>query len=182
MSTLAYVRRYGSALSGLGRWLAERLSGGAADLVGAGEEAQGVDAHDAALGAVLTRTADAIVSATRRLTRWSDGRTDVARLQIGQTLLLDRRRVDLVAMARRVAGEHAAQSERRAIRVRAAVPEVVGHWDGGRLERVLHNLVGNALKYSADDGDVEIAVDLVRPPPAPGDGAARDAAHRSEAR
>ncbi|HVE77860.1 MAG TPA: sensor histidine kinase [Gemmatimonadaceae bacterium] len=122
-------------------------------------------ALDPALADALTRTADAIVAATRRLSRWSDEITDVARLQIGQTLPLDRHRVDLVAMAHRVAAEYDAQSERPAIRVRAEVPELVGHWDGPRLERVLHNLVENALKYGADAGAIEITLDLAHPAP-----------------
>ena len=119
-----------------------------------------VAAQDPALGAALSRTVDGIVAATRRLARWSDEMTDVARLQIGQALPLDLRPTDLVAMARRVAEEHGAQSERHFVQVRAAVPELVGHWDGGRLERVLHNLVGNAIKYSPDGGDVEMTIDI----------------------
>ena len=119
-----------------------------------------VASHDPTLGDSLTRTVQGIVTATRRLSRWSEEMTDVARLQIGQALPLDRRRVDLVSLAHRVAEEQATVSERHVIHVRAAVPELVGHWDGPRLERVLHNRVGNAIKYSPDGGDVEIALDI----------------------
>src|SRR5262249_47400548 len=47
-----------------------------------------------------------IESATRKMTRWIEELSDVARLRLGQDLPLDRHPVDLVALARRLAAEH----------------------------------------------------------------------------
>ena len=79
---------------------------------------------------------------------------DVARLQAGQPLELSRREVDLVALARRIAAEHAATSDRHTIRVEAAAEPLVGEWDHDRLERAIGNLVANAVKFSPDGGEV----------------------------
>jgi signal transduction histidine kinase len=83
---------------------------------------------------------------------------DAARLRVGQPLALDPRPTDLVALAYRVAGQVQATTTNHTLDVDSAVPELVGEWDAVRLERVLGNLLGNAVKYSPDGGDVEIAV------------------------
>src|SRR6202022_2550219 len=44
-------------------------------------------------------------------------------------------------------------------RVDVTVPPVeVGHWDPRRVEQLLTNLIGNALKYSPDDSRVTVEV------------------------
>ena len=40
----------------------------------------------------------------------------------------------------------------------ATEPEIVGELDGARIERVLQNLLTNAVKYSPDGGDIELTV------------------------
>jgi signal transduction histidine kinase len=83
---------------------------------------------------------------------------DTTRLQLGRPLLLERDPIDLVGLARQIAAECQKTSETHRLRVEATSPEVVGAWDGRRLERVLANLVGNAVKYSPRGGDVVIEV------------------------
>lgn len=127
-----------------------------------------IAAVDASLAAELEKGLAAILTAARRLARWSDEMTDVARLQIGQTLTLDRQPVDLVALVRRVVQEQQALSTDHTVRVHMTVPELIGHWDGPRLERLLHNLVGNAIKYSTGtrpDRDIDITVAVAAAPP-----------------
>lgn len=99
-----------------------------------------------------------IESAAIRMTRLIDELLDVARLQAGQALALDRQPVDLVALARRIAAEHQATAERHQIQVDAAVPDLVGPWDAFRLERVLDNLLSNAIKYSPEGERITVTV------------------------
>jgi signal transduction histidine kinase len=83
---------------------------------------------------------------------------DMARVQLGQPLELDRRRVDLLGLARRQVAEYQQATERHRIRLRAEAPRIVGRWDPERIERVLANLLSNAIKYSPHGGEVRVTV------------------------
>jgi signal transduction histidine kinase len=85
---------------------------------------------------------------------------DIARLEAGHALSLERRPTDLVALAKRAAAAHRRGTERHHITVNAQDTDLVGEWDAARLARVLDNLLGNAVKYSPEGG--EIAVRLER--------------------
>src|SRR5207237_8941238 len=93
-----------------------------------------------------------------RMTRLIDSLLDMTRTQMGQPLPLDRRPVDLVALARRVVVEQQQSTERHQLCLDVAVPELVGMWDAARLERLLENLLNNAVKYSPEGGDVTLTV------------------------
>ncbi len=86
---------------------------------------------------------------------------DIARLEIGQEPELRREPADLVALARECAAEHGEKSPRHEVRVEAAVEEVVAPVNRSRVERVLANLLANAVKYSPDGGEVLVTVDRV---------------------
>jgi signal transduction histidine kinase len=100
---------------------------------------------------------DRIDSMITRTTLQIDELLDLARLQADQPLPLSLGPVDLVALAQRVAGWHATSVSHR-IQVEARADELVGVWDGHRLERVLSNLLENALKYSPAGGVVSVWV------------------------
>lgn len=84
---------------------------------------------------------------------------DVANIQIGRPLQLDRRPVDLVALVEESVSEYRHATVRHRISVQTRVPQVVGRWDRMRLERVLANLLSNAIKYSPEGGDITLTVD-----------------------
>ena len=85
------------------------------------------------------------------------GLVDVAHLQIGKPLRLDRHLMDLVALVRQIVEEQQMTTSRR-IQVVADVTDIVGCWDAVRLERVIANLIDNAIKYSPNGGEVTVCV------------------------
>jgi signal transduction histidine kinase len=99
-----------------------------------------------------------IENSTRMMAQLLDEWSDVARLQMGEPLHLDRRSTDLVALARQIAGVQQPMTESHQIVVEAAVDELVGPWDTVRLARVLGNLLGNAVKYSPAGGTITVAL------------------------
>jgi signal transduction histidine kinase len=101
----------------------------------------------------IDRQADRLVELVNTL-------LDVSRLSTGE-VVLERTAFDLSTLAREVTErfEEEAERSRASIAVRADVP-VTGHWDRLRLEQVVSNLVGNALKFGAGRAvQVEVAED-----------------------
>ena len=90
-----------------------------------------------------------------RMSRMIDGLLDVTRLGLGSGLDLERAPMDLVEVANRVAAEHQERAPHHRIQV-AGETALPGEWDLARIERVLDNLVGNAVKYSPGGGVVTV--------------------------
>ena len=105
----------------------------------------------------LARNLANAVRTTGSLARLVDELMDVTMIHSGQPLPLRLEDIDLVRMAHEVAGEHQRQTAAHRIRVEAD-GEVRGIWDESRMQRVLNNLVDNAVKYSPDGGEVTIRV------------------------
>ncbi len=100
----------------------------------------------------------AIDKATSRLTSTIDALLDVACLQMDRPLDLDRGPTNLGEVARQVAADLQAGTERHEIRV-VGEDQLVGNWDRARLERVITNLIGNAIKYSPNGGPVTLTLE-----------------------
>jgi signal transduction histidine kinase len=66
--------------------------------------------------------------------------------------------VDLVRLARQAAARHQCTTERHVVRVESEEEVVAGFWDTARLERVLANLLSNALKFSPEGGEVLVTI------------------------
>jgi signal transduction histidine kinase len=82
---------------------------------------------------------------------------DVAMLRSGHSLNLERTEVDLAELVRRVVADHQAATRLHRIEVTGAHDTSITT-DPVRLERVLDNLVGNAVKYSPDGGEIVVEV------------------------
>src|SRR5581483_8081999 len=81
---------------------------------------------------------------------------DLARLQVGRSLELERHSTDLVALVARVVADCQETTTAHELRFESAVPRLEGLWDGARLERVVGNLLANAIKYSPAGGVVVV--------------------------
>ena len=108
-------------------------------------------------GAYDATAVETIVAQTRHLERLIDDLLTASRLETGR-LDLRRAPTDLVALAAAAADEARAASARHPVRVEAPAGPLVGVWDGDRLAQVLRNLLGNAVKYSPDGGEIVVRV------------------------
>lgn len=99
-------------------------------------------------GAPFLRGLDSIETATARMIKMVDEVLDVARMQSGQLLPLNRQRVDLVSLARNLTSQFVRETDRIHVVVQGPEESLVGEWDEVRLDRVLGNLLSNAIAYS----------------------------------
>jgi signal transduction histidine kinase len=100
----------------------------------------------------------AIDQTATRLTAMINELLDVARLQMGRPLLLDRQPTNLADLARQVVAELQPSTDRHDIEIQSRSDEPIGPWDRPRLERVVSNLVSNAIKFSPEGGRVTLIV------------------------
>lgn len=101
---------------------------------------------------------DQIEAKSRMMADLIDELLDVTRLRAGESLELDRRTIDLVALVQdAVAGLRETMGE-HSLEVQAQEPYLNGSWDAVRLRRVVGNLISNALKYSPDGGTITVTI------------------------
>lgn len=106
----------------------------------------------------LTEGLTSIDAITTKMTASVDELLDLARLQAGRSLDLNREPCDLLAVCLRIIAEHEVSSDRHQIMLIAGDDKIIGLWDPDRIERVIANLISNAIKYSPEGGTVTLSV------------------------
>jgi signal transduction histidine kinase len=93
-----------------------------------------------------------------RLTELIERLLDASRIQLGR-LALDPGTHDLAAVARAVIADYETSDEGHHPVELVTPQQVLGNWDATRLEEVLSNLVGNALRYTPDGSPVRVEIE-----------------------
>jgi PAS domain S-box-containing protein len=98
-----------------------------------------------------------IVNQARRMNAMVGELVDAARIGAGQ-LKVRLAPMDLVALACQVAEARQVTTAKHTILVEAP-EQLEGTWDAARLEEVMDNLIGNAIKYCPDGGEVRLRIE-----------------------
>lgn len=99
-----------------------------------------------------------IEQAVTRLVELTEELLDVTRLQTGR-VMLHRTPTDVVSLTRRLTTFLGQTTTRHQIQVYSAKNLLVADIDPGRIEQVLTNLIGNAIKYSPQGGPINITIE-----------------------
>ena len=117
-----------------------------------GEAARGDQTPNTKLGQTLTR----IDVQVDRLARMVSDLYDSSAVQAGK-LKLEPRACDLVSVVREVALRFRTLHPR--LDLRWSGPDAMwGQWDAARIDQLLSNLIGNAVKYAGESSVVEVTV------------------------
>lgn len=103
------------------------------------------------------RNAERLRASTQKMVRMIDDLFDLARARLGNGIPLERARVDAREIVGRVIAESEIANPEQAFVVSVA-GDCVGEWDPGRLEQVVFNLVGNAVRHGTPGTPVHVQV------------------------
>ncbi len=116
-----------------------------------------IDGQMLARDPVLQEIVNLARQSARQLTQMANNLLDISRLEASE-MPLQRSRGDLVALARTVVESSRTFSEGRQVRLEADGP-LWAAYDADLIQRVLHNMVGNALKFTPKEGEVIVQME-----------------------
>src|SRR5579871_3767707 len=111
-------------------------------------------------GTYLPELVNGIILQTARLDRLIRNMLDFS-LARSEHLQLRSSAVDLGELAQRVVTEAQLLTRQHSLRLETPPHPVIGEWDADRIEQVLQNLLGNAVKYSPDGGEILVRVETL---------------------
>jgi PAS domain S-box-containing protein len=97
-----------------------------------------------------------IDGSTARVSRIIDELLDLTKMRMGHPVELQVGPTDLVELTSRIAAEYTALAPDHQIRFERGEADLVGEWDAARIERVVANLLSNAVRYSAPQAEVGV--------------------------
>jgi signal transduction histidine kinase len=102
---------------------------------------------------------EVVARGSERLLRLVDDLLFVARLQAGKGLQLERRELDLTAVAAQVVDEAQPRAATKGLSLSCSADgPVTVEADKGRIFQLLENLISNAIKFTPPEGSVEVRV------------------------
>jgi signal transduction histidine kinase len=99
-----------------------------------------------------------IIEQAQRINRMIGTLLDLSRIQSGQLSIMVAP-LDLAALSARVVAEFQPMLRRHRLELAGELSELMVAGDEIRLEHVIYNLIGNALKYSPGGGDITVRVE-----------------------
>ncbi|HEX4474125.1 MAG TPA: hybrid sensor histidine kinase/response regulator [Polyangiaceae bacterium] len=103
------------------------------------------------------KAAERLRSSGTRMVQIIDELFDLARARLGGGIPIERRPVNLGLIAKKTVSEFEATTPERKIELQLS-GDLSGIWDEGRLEQVLSNLIGNAVRHGSLDAPIVVDV------------------------
>lgn len=119
---------------------------------------------DSPIKAVVTKTTDTSRRAIRKVLNRVDSLLDISKMESG-ALRLDREPAELATIADSVCVELSPLAHELGVQIHSEISENLPllYIDADKVERMLLNLVDNALKYSPADSEVRLRARVIRP-------------------